>query len=333
MDTQQAQARPQGHHRQRRIEVLAAIAPQVEEAIEAHLDARRLWMPDELLDEGLRARDGERLGALRRAAAELPAEVCVSVALNLLTEEGLPHFHRLIATHLPEDSPWQRWNHLWTAEEDRHGCALRDWARDAGVFDMRALEQLQYRYIEAGFTPDWRRDPYRLLAYTSLQERATQMAHANTGRRAAGIEPQLQRVLAHLAGDEGRHYRFYRTVFGALLDADPSEAVGALLAVMPVLDMPGHSIAGYGDMAETVGRCDIYGPRHYRAVVVELLEYWRIGERTGLSGEAARAQERLMALPARLQRMEELLARRRRTRTLRFDFLPGRPITLRADRA
>src|SRR3546814_18562599 len=94
-----------------------------------------------------------------------------AVALNLLTEEGLPHFPRLIATYLGNSGPWRDWNNMWTAEEDRHGCALRDYVRDARLFNMGALEQLQYSYIAAGFNPDWQADPYRLLAYTSLQDR------------------------------------------------------------------------------------------------------------------------------------------------------------------
>src|SRR3546814_7973732 len=95
---------------------------------------------------------------------------------------------------------------MWTAEEDRHGCALRDYVRDARLFNMGALEKLQYSYIAAGFNPDWQADPYRLLAYTSLQEKATQISHANTGRLCGPIEPMGQKVLAHLAGDRSEEH-------------------------------------------------------------------------------------------------------------------------------
>src|SRR3546814_18127492 len=101
----------------------------------------------------------------------------------------LPHFHRLIATYLGNSGPWRDWNNMWTAEEDRHGCALRDYVRDARLFNMGALEKLQYSYIAAGFNPDWQADPYRLLAYTSLQETDPQTSHANTGRLCGPIQP------------------------------------------------------------------------------------------------------------------------------------------------
>ena len=202
--------------------------------------------------------------------------------------------------------------------------------RDARLFDMRALEQMQYQYIESGFNPEWKDDPYRLLAYTSLQEKATQLAHANTGRAAAGIEPQLQRVLAHLAGDESRHYQFYRSVFAAVLEADTDTALQSLLTIMPALAMPGHSIDGYDRMAEVVRRFGIYGPRDYQRIVEELLAYWGIGSLRGLGPDGEAARDKLMQIPARLARMSEYLERRESDRSLEFDFLPGLRIELRA---
>ena len=178
------------------VEVLASMEPVVLQEMEAHKERRNLWFPNELVnaDAESPADWEEEMVQVRRLARDLPDTVRVAVALNLLTEEGLPHFHRLIAVHFSENSPWSDWNNMWTAEEDRHGCVLRDYVRDARLFDMGALERLQYSYIEAGFYPEWEQDPYRLLAYTSLQEKATQISHANTGRAAAGRAPVATRA-------------------------------------------------------------------------------------------------------------------------------------------
>ncbi len=297
-------------------EVLAHIAPQVEALVTRHLEQRRLWMPSEILDERERDR-------LRDAARGLPESVRAGLALNLLTEEGLPHFHRLIAVHMGEHSVWGRWNNLWTAEEDRHGCVLRDYSRDAGIFDMVALERLQYDYLEAGFNPDWGRDPYKLLAYTSLQEKATQRAHGNLARLAAPIEPQLQTILSRVAGDEAKHHLFYRDCFAMLLAEDPERALKAAWAVMPNLAMPGHTIPGYTQLSDAVRAAGIYGPLDYCKIVSDLLGVWGIAAARGLSSQAERLQDQLMALPGRLERFAELVARRRpQARDLRFDFLP-----------
>lgn len=310
------------------LEVLVSMEPLILRQIDAHIAARKLWFPNDLSPADSGDGDAAELAALREAAAGLPDEVRVALAINLLTEEGLPHFHRLIATHLGNESPWADWNNLWTAEEDRHGCALRDYVRDARIFNMGALERMQYRYIECGFNPDWQRDPYRLLAYTSLQEKATQVAHANAGRTCGKYEPRIQRILAHIAGDESRHYAFYRSAFAEILERDVDRALFSLLKVMPALAMPGHTMPDYEHMSEVMRRSDIYGPRHYQTIVEELLEFWSIGERSGLSGEGRAAQEKLMKIPARLERMADYLDAKASHRSFSFDFIYDRAITL-----
>lgn len=324
-----AHSRPFGTPDQ--IEVLVSMEPFVQSEIEQHRARRNLWFPSDLMpadDVGGGGVTDAELARVREAARGLPDAVCVGIALNLLTEEGLPHFHRLIATHLGNESPWSTWNNMWTAEEDRHGCTLRDYVRDAGIFDMGALERLQYAYIESGFNPHWEQDPYRLLAYTSLQEKATQVAHANTGRAASQYEPRIQRVLAHISGDESRHYQFYRVCFNEILDRDTSRGLQSLLKVMPALAMPGHSMPGYDHMSEVVRRAGFYGPRHYQAICEELLAYWRIGERSGLDAEGRAAQDKLMKVPQRLARMGDYLEAKTGRRTFSFDFIYSRILEL-----
>lgn len=312
------------------VEVLASIEARVTALIEEHKQRRTLWFPNELLpaDADNTAEQEAMYDEIRGRARGIPDPVRVAVALNLLTEEGLPHFHRLIATHMGPGSPWVDWNYLWTAEEDRHGCLLRDYVRDARLFDMGELERLQYQYIEAGFDPEWDADPYRLLAYTSLQEKATQVSHANTGRLAGEYEPVLRRSLAHLAADEGRHYRFYRSAFAAVLEADPDKALVSLHKVAMDFAMPGNSVPGFDAMSDVIRKADIFGPRQYQKIVDDLLEFWEVGAMTGLKAAGAQAQEALMKLPARLLKLADYADRKARVQTYRFDFLSARPISI-----
>ena len=323
-----AQARSARFGTPDQIEALVAVEDAVEQLTAQHLERRKLWFPNDLMpaDANLDAAADGEVARIRDAARGLPDTVRVAVALNLLTEEGLPHFHRLIAVHLGDSAPWSTWNNMWTAEEDRHGCALRDYVRDARLFDMGALEKLQYRYIEAGFNPDWDQDPYRLLAYTSLQEKATQVSHANTGRLCASIEPMGQKVLAHLAGDESRHYQFYRAVFAAILAKDPNRALVSLLKVALGFAMPGHAIGGFDDMSEVVRRAGIFCARQYQEIVEELLEFWQIGALTGLSSVGREAQDKLMKVPARLARVADFQDAKSAVRDFRFDFIYNRSI-------
>jgi acyl-[acyl-carrier-protein] desaturase len=198
---------------------------------------------------------------------------------------------------------------------------MHDYVRDARLFDMRSFEKLQYQYIEAGFDPEWNNDPYQLLAYTSLQERATQSAHANTGKLAAKHEPIIQRLLGRISADESRHFRFYRDAFRGLLEIDSTRAMQSALKVMPRLAMPGTTIDGYIEMAEVVRRAGIYGPRDYRKVVAECLDAWGIADLTPDDAAGREAQDKMMAVPDRLDRLSGILERRTKSKSFSFDFI------------
>ena len=307
----------------RQLEVLHAMESFVRKQIEAHRERRKLWFPNELQPADAGSEDEALMTRLREAAKGIPAAVLVALALNLLTEEGLPHFHRLIAAHMGNASPWCEWNYMWTAEEDRHGCAIRDYVRDARLYRMTEVEKLQYQYLEAGFDPDWEQDPYRLLAYTSLQEKATQVSHSNTGRMAGNYEPRLQRVLAHISGDESRHYAFYRAAFGEILNHDPNQALVSLQKVTLGFSMPGHNVTSYDDMSEVIRRADIFGPRQYQKIVEELLDHWQIGALTGLNAVGEEARDKLMKVPKRLSRIADYADAKSTKRAFKFDFLPA----------
>lgn len=300
-------------------EVLTALEPQVRGFMQRHKDSRKLWMPSDLLPSD-ESHDAD-LAQLRERARGLPDSVRVALALNLLTEEGLPHFHRLVAQYMGHEGVWSEWNNLWTAEEDRHGCVLRDYVRDCRVFDMAALERLQYQYVEAGFNPNWHGDPYRLLAYTSLQEKATQTSHSNAGRIAGQYEPTIQRILAHISADESRHYAFYRDSFAAALSADTNHALHALAAVAPALAMPGHNIEGFAQMSEVERRAGIYGPREYLKLIEDLIKHWAIDTLTNLSAVGRSAQEKIVELPGRLSKMADYIERKTAKRSFSFEFI------------
>src|SRR5687768_13518915 len=174
-----------------KVEVLADLEPVVDDLMRAHEAKRILWFPSELLNAEPDTDPDHHVRALRERARGISPAARVALALNLLTEEGLPHFHRILAVYLGNESHWQHWTNLWTAEEDRHGLILHDYTRDARVFDRVVVEKMQFDYLRAGFSPDWDRDPYRVFVYTSLQERATQISHANTGKLASEFEPTI----------------------------------------------------------------------------------------------------------------------------------------------
>ncbi len=311
---------------QGKAEVLRELEPLVDVLMEDHLKKRRLWFSSDFLpaDEQNDEDDERFLKKLRERARGMTDATRVAVALNLLTEEGLPHFHRLLSNYLGNDSAWQKWNFMWTAEEDRHGVIIHDYARDARLFKARHVEMMQYAYQEAGFTPAWDRDPYRVFVYTTLQERATQYSHQNTGKLAGEYEPLIKKILMQVAADEAKHFNFYRKVFKAILEIDPNRALQSALAVMPSIEMPGVSMPDFKEMADVVRRAGIYGPWDYKQIVEEAIEFWNLEVLDGLNEAGRKAQEKILAIPDRLKKVAEYVERRTARKSFSFDFIYGR---------
>lgn len=301
-----------------RVEVLRDLEATVSEMRARHEEKRELWFPEDLVGPPPGEDADEHLATLRERSRGIPDYARAALALNLLTEEGLPHFHRLLATYLGHDSSWREWNNLWTAEEDRHGAVLAAYTRDTRLFDQRVLEGLQFEYLRRGFDPDFDRDPYRVFVYTTLQERATQQSHSQTGKVVEEYEPLLGAVLRKVASEEARHFNFYRTVFEEILKRDPDGALHAAAGIMPAIDMPAVALPGFREFADVIRRAGIYGPRDYLRIVQEQIRSWRIETLTGLNEMGRMAQERILAIPERLRRIADLMETRSRARTFQF---------------
>lgn len=317
---------PEAHETESKIEILNHLEEKVKDWIKTHVSKRNLWFSSDFLpaDEKMNDDQESNLKKLRERARGIKDGVRVASALNLLTEEGLPHFHRIISEHLGNRSFWSKWNNMWTAEEDRHGGVLRDYARDARLFSFREVELMQFHYQEAGFNPDWDLDPYRVFVYTTLQERATQFSHRNTGKLVGENEPLLNGILNNIAADEAKHYTFYRNVFKEILEIDPNRALLSAAEIMPAIDMPGFSMPNFREMADVVRRVGIYGPRDYKIIVEEAIKFWNIELLTGLDDIAQKAQEKILSIPNRLEKVAQYIERRTESKTFSFDFIYNR---------
>ena len=311
-----------------KVEVLADLEEVVHQLMEAHEAKRILWFPSELLSPAPDTDPLQHVATLRKRAVGISLPARVALALNLLTEEGLPHFHRLLAAYLGGDTFWSKWTNLWTAEEDRHGAVLHDYARDSAVLDNPVLERMQFEYLKAGFEPEWDKDPYRVFVYTTLQERATQVSHANTGKLASEYEPTIGEVLANVAKEEARHYTFYRTIFKEVLKRDPNRGLASAAEIMPSIDMPGVNMPHFRDMADVIRRAGIYGPRDYLKIVEEQIRFWAIETIDGLDEMGKKAQEKILGIPKRLERVAEAMETRSRTKTFSFQVAFAREFTM-----
>ena len=131
-----------------------------------------------------------------------------------------------------------------------------------------------------------------------------------------------------MAGDEARHYAFYRQVFAEVLARDPDRALESAAHVMPSIDMPGITIPGFREFADVVRRAGIYGPREYLRIVEDQIKFWKIESMTGLKDVGRKAQEKILAIPDRLKKVAEYIESRSSSKTFSFDLIHHRTFAM-----
>ena len=127
-----------------------------------------------------------------------------------------------------------------------------------------------------------------------------------------------------MAKEEARHYTFYRSVFKAVLERDPNQGLTAAAKIMPAIDMPGVNMPHFRELADVVRRAGIYGPRDYLKIVDELIKYWSIESLAGLNDLGRKAQEKIMGIPARLERIADVMEQKTKPKSFAFDVIFNR---------
>jgi acyl-[acyl-carrier-protein] desaturase len=232
---------------------------------------------------------------------------------NLLTEDNLPSYHREIATRFGRDGAWGSWVGRWTAEENRHGIALRDYLLVTRGVDPVELERARMDYMTTGYDSG-DKSPLEAVAYVSFQELATRVSHRNTGR--ATGDPIADQLLARIATDENLHMVFYRNLVEAAFEIDPDATMRAVADEVIHFEMPGATMAGFRRNSLLIANAGIYDLRlHHDEVVTPILRKWKVFERTdlGATGEQAREElaEFLAGLDAQATRFVESRERKR----------------------
>ncbi|MCT2280637.1 acyl-ACP desaturase [Micromonospora chalcea] len=295
--------------------LLTELEPVVEKNLDRHLSLAKEWFPHEYVpwSEG-RTFDGPLGGeAWSPEDSTLPEVARTALIVNLLTEDNLPSYHHEIATLFGRDGAWGTWVHRWTAEEGRHGTAIRDYLTVTRAVDPVALERARMVHMSAGYQNVHDQEMLHSLAYVSFQELATRISHRNTGR--ATGDPTCEALLARVAADENLHMVFYRNLLGAAFELAPSQAMRAVADVLANFQMPGVGIDGFARKSVAIALAGIYDLRQHRdEVVMPVLRQWNLFDVTGLNadGEAARDQiaAHLDTLETQASRFEDRRAAR-----------------------
>src|SRR6266511_1788933 len=274
------------------LDLLHELEPVVEETLERHLAIAKSWNPHDYVpwSEG---RDFAFLGGEDWSPEQSRLDPVAKVAMitNLLTEDNLPSYHREIAVQFGLDGAWGTWVGRWTAEEGRHGIALRDYLVVTRGVDPVALERARMAQMTTGYDSG-DKTALEAVAYVSFQELATRVSHRNTGR-ATGC-PIAEQLLTRIATDENLHMIFYRNLVAAAFEAAPNETMRAVTDEVVGFSMPGATMDGFVRNSVTIAKAGIYDLRlHHDEVVAPILRMWKVFDRDDLSGDGARARDEL----------------------------------------
>uniref|UniRef100_A0A7R9V6Y2 Acyl-[acyl-carrier-protein] desaturase n=1 Tax=Chlamydomonas euryale TaxID=1486919 RepID=A0A7R9V6Y2_9CHLO len=291
------------------------------------------WQPQDLLPDASSPDFIDQVRALRRAAEELPNDYMVVLVGDMITEEALPSYMGML-NRLDgcsdetgaQATPWAKWTRGWTAEENRHGDLLNKYLYLTGKVDMRTVEVTIQNLISEGLDPKLENNPYLCFVYTSFQERATKISHANTARLASLYgDNALTKICGLIAADEGRHETAYTNIVEELFQRDPEGAVLGFAdmmrkgIVMPAHYMednwhttqgnPGQNLfVDYATVADSIG---VYTTGDYAEIVEHLVRRWKVAELRVSGGRAAQAQEYLCKHSERIRRLADLQMERK----------------------
>ena len=277
------------------------------------------WQPADFLPDSRLDTFFDEVKQLREKAKNLSYDLVAVLIGDTITEEALPNyeawFHQLDDLNRDPNNAWAQWIRGWTAEENRHGDLLNRYLYLSGRVNMREFEVSTQYLINDGFDLGTAHDPYRAFVYTSYQEMATNISHRRVGQlaRTAG-DDQLSKICGMIAGDENRHARAYKTFVEKIFEVDPSEMMLAFEDMMrKKIVMPAHYMREMGiEMGKTFGhftdaaqRLGVYTSTDYTDILDSLIHDWKIEHLGGLTGQAEKAREYIMALPNRLRRVAD----------------------------
>ncbi|WP_067480854.1 acyl-ACP desaturase [Nocardia amamiensis] len=276
------------------LELLTELEPVVAKNLDRHLSTAKDWNPHNYVPA-----DSRRTFAASASVdwdpeqSRLTEVAKIAMITNLLTEDNLPSYHQPIAEHFPLDSAWRTWVRRWTAEENRHAIAMRDYLIVARAVDAGALERDRMVHMtRSGHAPDHFGGVLDQVAYVTVQELATRIRHRSTGRVCG--DPIADHMLARIAADENLHMIFYRTLTAAAFDLTPDQTIEAVTNVVKNFTMPGYGMPNWRRNGVLMVKHGIYDLRqHLDEVLTPVLRTWNVFGRTDFTGRGNQSRDEL----------------------------------------
>jgi acyl-[acyl-carrier-protein] desaturase len=170
----------------------------------------------------------------------------------------------------------EKWNGVWTAEEQRHALAFAYYSVLSGWMKPNELERARRAQVQGGKIPILS-NPEEAFIYTTVQEAATQVSHRN-GTLHLPDKSVFKPVMANMASEEGDHFRVYCEAARAVREAFPDRFLVALREQLFGFRMPGTGIEGFTRHAIILSQAGVLDQIDIYNIWNQMYQEWRVGE-------------------------------------------------------
>jgi acyl-[acyl-carrier-protein] desaturase len=253
------------------------LEPVVADNLSRHLRTADEWYAHDHVpfDEG---RDFAFLGGEDWDASQvsLPTEIVDAVEVLLITKDNLAGYHRELVEHFILEDKWGRWIGRWTAEENLHAIALREYLVVTRNFDPVADEQVRVNHVMRGY----RASSYtqiETLVFMALYERAHAVFTRNLEAKVA--DPVLKRLVGRIAADEERHAEFFDNLVMHCVEQHRDSTIAAIARRSIVLPVVGGDILEYRETKlRSIADTGVFNEDAAATVLLDAITGWGLAD-------------------------------------------------------
>ena len=206
----------------------------------------------------------------------LPGDVVDALEVLLVTKDNLAGYHRELVEQFILEDKWGRWLGRWTAEENLHAIAIRDYLVVTRNFDPTANEEVRVAHVMRGYRAD-QYTQIETLVFMALYERAHAVFLRNL--EAKVDEPALKKLISHIARDEERHEQFFAKLVAHCVKHHNDQTLGAIARRAFDFDVVGGDILEYREnKLRTVAEAGIFDQETARRVVSDRINDWGVAD-------------------------------------------------------
>ena len=276
-------------------ELLYALEKAIPEIMEEHHAAAEAWNPHDWVpwDDG---RNFAFLGGVDfdpDQPAPLPADAPAAVLALLLTKDNMPSYHRLMAQKASIFGAWQQVIGSWTAEDNRHSIALRDYLVVSRLVDPEVAENLRLHHITKGKL----QSPVSLTDYQILDVMALLAVHelqcvAFEEKLLADSDNEvLTAIVSRILHDDRVQAKTFTNFLNAGVDANISELVTAVDKAISEMELIGADVDNFGDL-DLIAKYNADASAYVASTLVADLKLQSLG---GLNDKDEAARQRILA--------------------------------------